>query len=190
MIDASMNTGTKAVGFTLMGSELVAMISDAKWLLVVIMACVLADFRYGWGESNKRYEQARSEGDKVGMHAFKWRTSRAVRRTVNKSVDYLIWVCLGMLIGWAILKPLGVDYMLGAIIATIIAVCCEAKSIIGHFIYLHGIKIEEKTVKGFFKAFAVAIAKKKDAGIGEALEDALEMTDKGGDNGNKSEKNS
>ena len=103
MTDASMNTGTKAVGFTLMGSELVAMISDAKWLLVVIMACVLADFRYGWGESNKRYEQARSEGDKVGMHAFKWRTSRAVRRTVNKSVDYLIWVCLGMLVDLVIL---------------------------------------------------------------------------------------
>lgn len=89
-----------------------------------------------------------------------------------------------MLIGWAILKPLGVDYMLGAIIATIIAVCCEAKSIIGHFIYLHGIKIEEKTVKGFFKAFAVAIAKKKNADIGKALEDAFEKTQENGDKGN------
>lgn len=183
MTDASMNTGTKAVGFTLMGSELVAMISNAKWLLVVIMACVLADFRYGWGESNKRYEQARSEGDKVGMRAFKWRTSRAVRRTVNKSVDYLIWVCLGMLIGWAILKPLGVDYMLGAIIATIIAVCCEAKSIIGHFIYLHGVKIEENTIKGFFRAFAVAMVKKRNADIGKALEDAFEKTQENGDKG-------
>lgn len=173
MTDGNMNTGTKAAGLVMMGNELTAIISDARWLLAVIMVCVIADFRYGWGESHKRFSIARERGDKIEMHEYKWRTSRALRRTVNKLVDYFIWVCLGMLVGWSILRPLGVDYMLGGIVATTIAVGCEAKSFIGHFIYLHGVKIEKKTVAGFFKAFAVAFAKRKDKDIGEAIEEAL-----------------
>lgn len=177
MTDASMNTGTKAVGFTLMGNELTAIINDARWLLVVIFVCVVADFRYGWGESSRRYNIAKEHGDKIEMHEYKWRTSRALRRTINKLVDYFIWVCLGMLVGWAILRPLGVDYMLGGIVATIIAVACEAKSFIGHFIYLHGVNIKEKTITGFLKAFAVSFAKRKNKDIGEALEDGLKESE-------------
>ena len=177
MTDASMNMGTKAVGFALMGSEFTAIISDARWLLIIILVCVVADFRYGWGESHKRYNIAKERGDKIEMHEYKWRTSRALRRTVNKLVDYFIWVCLGMLVGWAILRPLGIDYMLGGIVATIIAVACEAKSFIGHFIYLHGVNIKEKTITGFLKAFAVSFAKRKNKDIGEALEDGLKESE-------------
>ena len=169
-----MNTGTRTMGLLLMGNELVAIIYDARWLMLVITACVVADFRYGWGESHKRYAKAKDKGDKIVMSQYRWRTSRAVRRTVNKLVDYLIWVCLGMFTGYAILKPLGADYTLGGIVATTIAVGCEAKSFIGHFFYLHGVRIEEKSVKGFLRAFVVAFAKRKDKDIGEALEDAME----------------
>lgn len=169
-----MNTGTRTMGLLLMGNELVAIIYDARWLMLVITACVVADFRYGWGESHKRYAKAKDKGDKIVMSQYRWRTSRAVRRTVNKLVDYLIWVCLGMFTGYAILKPLGADYTLGGIVATTIAVGCEAKSFIGHFFYLHGVRIEEKSVRGFLRAFVVAFAKRKDKDIGEALEDAME----------------
>lgn len=169
-----MNTGTRTMGLLLMGNELVAIIYDARWLMLVITACVVADFRYGWGESHKRYAKAKDKGDKIVMSQYRWRTSRAVRRTVNKLVDYLIWVCLGMFTGYAILKPLGADYTLGGIVATTIAVGCEAKSFIGHFFYLHGVRIEEKSVRGFLRAFVVAFAKRKDKNIGEALEDAME----------------
>lgn len=169
-----MNTGTRTMGLLLMGNELVAIIYDARWLMLVITACVVADFRYGWGESHKRYAKAKDKGDKIVMSQYRWRTSRAVRRTVNKLVDYLIWVCLGMFTGYAILKPLGADYTLGGIVATTIAVGCEAKSFIGHFFYLHGVRIEEKSVRGFLRAFVVAFAKRKNKDIGEALEDAME----------------
>lgn len=177
MTDGNMNTGTKAMGLVLMGNELTAIINDARWLLVVIFVCVMADFRYGWGESSRRYNIAKEHGDKIEMHEYKWRTSRALRRTINKLVDYFIWVCLGMLVGWAILRPLGVDYMLGGIVATTIAVGCEAKSFIGHFFYLHGVRIEEKSVKGFLRAFVVAFAKRKDKDIGEALEEGLNVSE-------------
>lgn len=174
-----MNSGTRLFTFAMMGNELVAIIYDARWLLLVITACVIADFWYGWGESSKRYSAAREKGDKIVMSQYRWRTSRAIRRTVNKLIDYVVWVSLGTLTGFAILKPLGVDYMLGGIVATVVAIGCEAKSFIGHFFFLHGIIIEEKSVKGFLKAFVVAFAKRKNTDVGEALEDAF------GDNDNK-----
>ena len=168
-----MNTGTRFIGFVLMGNEFVQIIYDARWLLAVITLCVAADFWYGWSESRKRYEAARAKKDKIVMAQYRWRTSRAIRRTVNKLIDYIIWVSLGVFTGFALLRPLGADYMLGGIAATAIAIGCEAKSFIGHFFYLHGIRIEQKSVTGFLRAFVVAFAKRKNADVGEALEDAL-----------------
>ena len=169
-----MNTGTKFIGIAFMGNELVQIIYDARWLLAVITLCVVADFWYGWSESRKRYEAAREKKDNIVMSQYRWRTSSAIRRTMNKLIDYIMWVSLGAFTGFALLRPLGVDYMLGGIAATAIAIGCEAKSFIGHFFYLHGIRIEQKGVTGFLKAFAVAFAKRKNADVGEALEDALE----------------
>ena len=169
-----MNTGTRFIGFVLMGNEFVQIIYDARWLLAVITLCVAADFWYGWSESRKRYEAAKAKNDKIVMAQYRWRTSRAIRRTVNKLIDYIIWVSLGVFTGFALLRPLGADYMLGGIAATAIAIGCEAKSFIGHFFYLHGIRIEQKSVTGFLRAFVVAFAKRKNADVGEALEDALE----------------
>lgn len=172
-IDITGNTGTRVLTFSLFGSELAGVISDSRWLLLAIFLCVVADFRYGWGESHRRFERARAKGDKVVMSQYKWRTSRAVRRTVNKLVDYIMWICVGMAVGMAVLAPLGADYRWGGTCAAAVAIACEAKSFIGHFFYLHGIRIEEKSVKGFVKAFVVAFAKKKDKGIGEALEEGF-----------------
>ena len=70
----------------------------------------------------------------------------------------------------AILPRLGIDYTFGGICASIIAIMCEGKSIIGHFIYLHGVNIEERTIKGFIKAFIVSLAKRKSEAIGDAIE--------------------
>lgn len=44
-------------------------------------------------------------------------------------------------------------------------------------------KIEENTIKGVFRAFAVAVVKKRNADIGKALEDAFEKTQENGDKG-------
>lgn len=168
-----METGTRAVSMALFSTEMINVMSDARWMLLAITVCVLADFRYGWGESSKRYSKAKAEGDRIEMAQYRWRTSRALRRTVNKLIDYFIWVSLGMIFGIAILRPLGVDYVIGGIGTTCIAIACEAKSFMGHFFYLHGISIEEKSVKGFLRAFIVAFAKRKDSDIGEALEEGF-----------------
>ena len=173
-----MGTGTRATAIIMTMGELVTVICEARWMLLAILACVLADFRYGWGESSKRYNEAKKNGDQLQMIQYKWRTSRAIRRTINKLIDYLIWVSIGVFIGMAVLKPFGVDYMMGGIVATIIAIACEGKSFIGHFFYLHGVLIEEKSIKGFIKAFVVAFAKKKNEDLGEAIEEGFNKLDK------------
>ena len=178
-IDVTGNTGTRVLTFSLFGNERVGVISDARWLLLAIFLCVLADFRYGWGESHRRFETAKRKGDKVVMAQYKWRTSRAVRRTVNKLIDYIMWICVGVAIGMAVLAPLGVSYNYGGLTAAVMAILCEAKSFMGHFFYLHGIRMEEKSVKGFFRAFIVAFAKRKNRDIGEALEEGFDEINKG-----------
>lgn len=176
--DLIMNTGTRAATTALLGNELIAVISDARWLLLAIMICVLADFRYGWGESNKRFIEARKNGDKIRMAEYRWRTSRALRRTINKFLDYIMWVSIGMFAGMAILEPIGVDHILGGVAATAVAIICEAKSFCGHFFYLRGVKIQQKTITGFIRAFVVALLKKKDADVGEAVEESLNNINK------------
>lgn len=169
------NTGTRFFGGVLT-AEMITVVGDMRWMLLLVTLCVVADFRYGWGESSKRYNDAKREGNKMLMLQYQWRTSRAVRRSCNKAIDYLIWMVVGMAIGMAILEPMGINHIFGGLVATAIAVICEAKSFMGHFFYLHGISCEEKTVTGFMKAVAVALAKRKNRDFGEALEEGFRQT--------------
>lgn len=171
------NTGTRFLG-GILSAEMVSVLGDMRWMLLLIALCVVADFRYGWGESSKRYKEAKEADDKILMMQYQWRTSRAMRRTINKLIDYIVWTVVGMAIGMAILEPVGINHIFGGVVATAIAVLCEAKSFFGHFFYLHGVTYEEKNVASFFKAFLVALAKRKNEDIGEALEEGFEKNDK------------
>lgn len=170
------NTGTRFLGgiFT---AELVGVVGDMRWMLALITLAVIADLRYGRGESKQRYAEAEAKGDKVGMLQYQWRTSRAIRRTVNKAVDYLVWLLVGMAVGMALLEPIGVSHVFGGVGATAIAVTCEAKSFFGHFFYLHGVNYNETSVKGFLQAVAVSLAKAKSHDLGEALEEGFSSSE-------------
>lgn len=170
MVEHVGNTSTRLVGTSILGIEFVTVIFDARWMLLALLMCIIADFRFGWGESSLRHKKALEIGNLTLADKYKWRTSRAIRRSVNKAIDYLVWVSVGMAAGMAILPRLGIDYVFGGIAASIVAILCEGKSILGHFIYLHGVKIEERTIKGFIKAFIVAFAKRKNEAIGDAIE--------------------
>lgn len=169
-----MGTGTRTGVIAFLSSELVSMIADTRWMMLAIFLCVIADFRFGWGESAKRYTLAKEKGNEILMAQYKWRTSRALRRSMNKIIDYLIWLAVGMFIGIAILRPFGVDYIFGALGATILAVACEFVSILGHFLYLRGVKIEQKTIKGFLRAVVIAFVKRKNRDVGEALQEGFD----------------
>lgn len=176
------NTGTRFLG-GILSAEMIAVFHDMRWMLLLIALCVIADFRYGWGESSRRYSEAVRKGDKLMMVQYQWRTSRAVRRTMNKLIDYLIWVVVGMSIGMAILEPIGVNHIFGGVVATAIAVTCESKSFFGHFFYLHGVNVEQKTLVGFFKAFFISLLKRKNEDLGEAVEDGFDKVKGESDHG-------
>lgn len=180
-----MNSGTRAGAFALFGAEAISMIADTRWMMLAIFLCVVADFWYGWGESAKRYALAKEKGNEVLMSQYKWRTSRALRRSMNKVIDYIIWLAVGMFIGIAILRPLGVDYIFGAVFATAVSVGCEFISILGHFLYLRGVKVEKKTITGFLKAVIIAFLKRKNRDVGEAIEEGFNEIEREKRNENK-----
>lgn len=166
-------TGARGIGMLATGDWLVPMIFEARYAIGLLFVLIIADFRFGWGESNKRYLEAKRAGDKRRMDLYRWRTSRAVRKSTNKLVDYIIIMAIGMAIGMALLEPIGINHIYGAFGSSLVMALCEASSIFGHFFYLRGVKVEKKNITGFFKALVVAIAKKKDSDVGEALEETF-----------------
>ena len=176
-----LQTGTRVAGVTIFYSEITQMIVDSRWILIAIVLCCALDFRLGTKESAKRKEAADKEGNKMLGDLYKFHRSRAVRRTMNKFVDYVLLMIVFEAIGAAFLPYVGVSYIYGAWVGGLIACGCELSSAGGHFLYIHGITVEKKNVKGytlaFVKALAVAFARQK-AGddvaesIGEAFSEA------------------
>ena len=103
--DIVMNTGTRTGTLWLTSTELFVVVSECRWMVLFILLVVLADFWYGRSEASKRYQIAKDNNDTVHQNEYKWRTSRAIRRTVNKLIDYLLWLCVGAVFGMALLQP-------------------------------------------------------------------------------------
>lgn len=174
---AAGNVVTRSAWLALLYGELTEIVWETRWLMLAVLLCIAADLRYGWGECSKRYSQAKAQGDTMLMDKYKWRSSRAWRRSMNKTLDYFLWVVLGAFVGKAILESVGVDYIYGSIVMAGVAIVCEAASFFGHFFYLHGVAVEQRTVSGFIRAFMVSVIKAKNETVGEAVEAGLDAVD-------------
>lgn len=166
------NTGTRGTALVLFYGELLTAMVELRWMVLSLVIMVIADFRFGWGESSKRYAEALAISNKTLAAQYRWRTSRAIRRSINKFVDYLIWLAVGVVIGYATLEPFGIPHTYGGAAAMAIAWGCELKSILSHFLYLRGIIANEKSIGAFLKRFAIAFLKRKNEDVGEAIEEA------------------
>lgn len=173
-IDHINNSGMRATGAIVFYSEITEMIFDAKWILLCVFLLIVCDFWYGRGESRKRYFDAKRKGNDILAAQYKWRTSRALRRTLNKSVDYVIVMALGLCVGKAILPSCGINYMWGGIAALFVVMLCEVFSVFGHLFYLHGVKISTKSIKAFFRSLLVAFVRKKNEDLGNAIDEAID----------------
>lgn len=169
----ALQSGARTTVVVLFGNDLAGMILEMHWVILLLVLLIVADFRYGWGESAKRYKEAEKAGDGARMELYRWHTSRALRRTFNKLADYAVMMFLLGAVGMALLEPLGVSHTWGTWAAALIACFCELTSIGGHFFYLRGVAVEKRTIAGLLKAFVVAFVKKKNADAGEALEESL-----------------
>lgn len=173
-----MSTGARAAGVTIFYSEITKMVLDSRWILIAVVLCCILDFRFGVKESSKRKEAADKEKNTMLSDLYRFHRSRAIRRTVNKFVDYVLLMMVFEALGTAFLPYVGVPYIYGAWAGGLIACGCELSSAGGHFLYIHGVEVEKRNTKGhilaFAKALAVAFARQKGGDqIGEAVEDAF-----------------
>lgn len=123
------------------------------WLLFAVVL-LLVDLRYGLKASRKR-------GEKI-------RKSRAVRRTINKMVDYFCWLS----IAWCIGHTFGASFHLPILAVIVLAViyAVEFSSIVDNYFEYKGLHLRVNLGKVWKKIF-----KKYD------LEDIVEEVDKKGE---------
>lgn len=110
----------------------------AIWLIVAF-ALILGDLRFGIKASIKR-------GEKI-------RGSRAVRRTINKMVDYICWVSIAWVLGASFGRIFGVP-LLAAIIMVIVCTV-ELSSIFDNYFEYRGLKKRFNLWKFFSKIFKI-----------------------------------
>lgn len=108
------------------------------WVLVAF-ALILGDLRFGIMASLKK-------GEKI-------RGSRAVRRTINKMVDYICWVSIAWVLGASFGKIFGVP-LLAAIIMVIVCTV-ELSSIFDNYFEYKGLKKRFNIWKFFSKLFKI-----------------------------------
>lgn len=145
----------KAFVVSTMGMEAMQALFDLRWMLVLIVVLIVADFWFGVSDSLHKHEH--------------FRFSRAGRRTCNKAVDYVTYLILGSVLGMAIFEPLGwASHTTTAALGLGLGCLWEIDSIVGHVCALHGVKNRFS-----IKRFIIALMKKKNEDIGEAVEEAM-----------------
>ena len=154
-----MNTTTETVGKVFLwgawGTEAMGVLYDLRWMLVLVVVLILADFWFGVSDSLKRREE--------------FRFSRAGRRTCNKAVDYLTYLLVGSLLGLAVFEPLGwTTHTVTAAIGLGFGCLWEIDSIIGHVCSVHGV-----TKRFSVKRLLIALIRRKSKAAAEVVEDVL-----------------
>lgn len=154
------NSSPKALSWILFGGEALSVLFELRWMLVLIVVLILSDFWFGVSDSLKNKKE--------------FRFSRAGRRTCNKLVDYLTYLLIGTLIGMGITEPLGwASHTVTAAVGLGFGCIWEIDSIIGHVCSIHGVKHNLSV-----KRLIIAYLRTKNSDIAEAVEDAIEDSEK------------
>lgn len=101
------------------------------WFLILSIILILGDLRFGIAAAKKR-------GEKI-------RPSRAMRRSINKLVDYICWLSIATVVGINFGTVFDVP-MLSVIIMAIVCII-ELSSIIDNYLEYKGIKQKVNLIK-------------------------------------------
>jgi hypothetical protein len=174
-------TGLRGIGLTIAGTPLLYLMKEEWAALLFIAILVIADNRFARLECALRRAEAEEAGEPL-PDKFKWRTSRALRRTANKFVNGSIFCALGLCFGVALIEPLGYPRYLGTLMACAYVAAYDIKSLAEHYHHIKSRQENFDKVKSgawaFLKSFAVFLAKKKNEEVGEALEEALNAAER------------
>lgn len=107
------------------------------WFLILAIILIIGDLRFGIAAAKKR-------GEKI-------RPSRAVRRSLNKLVDYICWLSIATVVG----INFGTVFGLPLLSVIIMAVVCiiEMSSIIDNYLEYKGIKKKVNIVRLIARIF-------------------------------------
>ena len=107
------------------------------WFLILAVILILGDLRFGISAAKKRGEHIRP--------------SRAVRRSLNKLVDYICWLSIATVVGVNFGSVFGLP-LLSVIIMAVVCVI-ELSSIIDNYLEYKGIKKKINVIKLIAKLF-------------------------------------
>lgn len=114
----------KTLGGVLLGNELVTLLYDLRWAVALCASLIVADLWLGC-------RSASASGKEV-------RKSRAIRRTANKFVDYIMYMLVAAMIGMVIEQMGWWAHTQVALCGILLGCFCEIESILGHWAKLHG----------------------------------------------------
>lgn len=127
------------------------------WFLVLAIVLILGDLRFGIAAARKRDE--------------KIRPSRAVRRSLNKLVDYICWLSIATVVGVNFGSVFGLP-LLSVIIMAVVCII-EMSSIIDNYLEYKGIKKKVNVIKLIARIF-------KKPELEDVLEPTEEIQEEGG----------
>lgn len=107
------------------------------WFLILAVILILGDLRFGIAAAKKRDE--------------KIRPSRAVRRSLNKLVDYICWLSIATVVGVNFGSVFGLP-LLSVIIMAVVCII-EMSSIVDNYFEYKGIKQKVNIIKLLARIF-------------------------------------
>ena len=108
-------------------------VSPIRWFLLAALALVLADLKFG-------IDAARHRGEVI-------RKSRAVRRSINKVIDYLCWILVATSFGQAFGTPFGIPVLPAVVLLVVYG--CEINSCFNNYFEAHGSRMRINIFKWF-----------------------------------------
>lgn len=150
------STSMRAIIIGLFGNASTVLLYEMRWWLLACLVLTIADFKFG-------LERSMSEGKK-------FRKSTAIRRTMNKLVDYIVWILVAGMLAHAIGEPAGWSPLIIESIIMAIAIICEVESICQNYFESRGYDYSFS-----FKAFFVTLLKKKNEDLGDAVDKSLKI---------------
>ena len=142
----------KGIGAVIFGGELTTLIYDLRWAVALCAALTMADLWLGC-------RTAITEGKKI-------RKSRAIRRTANKFVDYIMYLLVAAMIGMVIEQLGWWSHTSVAMCGILLGCFCEIESVLGHWAKLHGFTFS-------LRGIILRVVKSKSEQVAEALEEEL-----------------
>ncbi|WP_286008377.1 phage holin family protein [Barnesiella viscericola] len=108
-------------------------VSPIRWFLLAALALVLADLKFG-------IDAARHRGEVI-------RKSRAVRRSINKVIDYICWILVATSFGQAFGTPFGIPVLPAVVLLVVYG--CEINSCFNNYFEAHGSRLRINIFKWF-----------------------------------------